>query len=399
MLCGGAAVSSEVAGWQRHDASWHCRHAAFAPARSLSRRSHSRRQRLQQNPSALMQMFKRGSGGGGVAFSKKELVQMGPLQISPMGFGTWAWGNQFLWGYSKDMDFELQEVFNFMVAHGINLFDTADSYGTGALNGRSEQLLGQFVREVPVSDAARSNVCIATKLAAYPWRLTSGQMVKACQGSLKRLGAEQAAIGQLHWSASRYAPFQERALWDGLIAIYEQGLVQAVGVSNYGPKQLEKIHRYLDDRGVPLASAQVQYSLLSKGPDQAATLELCRDLGIAVIAYSPLGLGMLTGKYSADELPKGPRGLLFRQILPGIAPLLHTMRQIATVRKKTVSQVAINWCICQGTVPIPGAKTMNQAKDNIGALGWRLTTNEVAALSAAADEAPTRMIQNVFQTK
>lgn len=324
---------------------------------------------------------------------------MGPLQVSPMGFGTWAWGNQFLWGYSKDMDSELQEVFNFMVSRGINLFDTADSYGTGALNGRSEELLGRFVREAPVSDAVRGNVCIATKLAAYPWRLTSGQMVKACRGSLQRLGAEQAAIGQLHWSASKYAPFQERALWDGLVAIYEQGLVQAVGVSNYGPKQLERIHRYLDDRGVPLASAQVQYSLLSKGADQGTTLELCRDLGIAVIAYSPLGLGMLTGKYNADDLPKGPRGLLFRQILPGIAPLLDTMQRIATTRGKTVPQVAINWCICQGTVPIPGAKTMKQAQDNVGALGWRLTSNEVSDLSAAADEAPTRMIQNVFQTK
>lgn len=380
-----------AADWQRRELNLQHRYRIRCHRRSSSHKT-----------SALLQLFRRGNGGstgGGVAFKKKDLVQMGPLKVSPMGFGTWAWGNKFLWDYDKSMDAELQRVFNFMVGRGINLFDTADSYGTGALNGRSEQLLGQFTKEAPVTEAVRGNICIATKLAAYPWRLTSGQMVKACRGSLNRLGAQQAAIGQLHWSASRYAPFQERALWDGLVAIYEQGLVQAVGVSNYGPKQLERIHRYLDDRGVPLASAQVQYSLLSKGPDQEATLELCRALGIAVIAYSPLGLGMLTGRYSGDEVPRGPRGVLFRQILPGIEALLDTMRRIAASRQKTVSQVAINWCICQGTVPIPGAKTMAQAEDNIGALGWRLTPNEITALSAAADEAPTRMIQNIFQTK
>lgn len=74
---------------------------------------------------------------------------MGPLQISPMGFGTWAWGNKFLWNYDESLDDELQSVFNFVVSRGINVFDTADSYGTGQLNGRSEILLGKFLREYP----------------------------------------------------------------------------------------------------------------------------------------------------------------------------------------------------------------------------------------------------------
>ena len=72
---------------------------------------------------------------------------MGPLSVSPMGFGTWAWGNQFLWGYQQSMDNELQQVFNLAVENGVNLFDTADSYGTGRLNGQSEKLLGRFIRE------------------------------------------------------------------------------------------------------------------------------------------------------------------------------------------------------------------------------------------------------------
>lgn len=72
---------------------------------------------------------------------------MGPLSVSPMGFGTWAWGNQLLWGYEESMDAELQQIFNLAVENGINLFDTADSYGTGRFNGQSEKLLGKFIGE------------------------------------------------------------------------------------------------------------------------------------------------------------------------------------------------------------------------------------------------------------
>ncbi|XP_022737646.1 pyridoxal reductase, chloroplastic-like [Durio zibethinus] len=75
--------------------------------------------------------------------------EMGPLTVSPMGFRTWAWGNHFIWGYQQSMDSELQQVFNLFVDNGINLFDTADSYGTGRLNGQSEKLLGKFIREFP----------------------------------------------------------------------------------------------------------------------------------------------------------------------------------------------------------------------------------------------------------
>eukprot|EP00850_Spirogloea_muscicola_P005622 SM000026S08871 [mRNA] locus=s26:275382:278066:+ [translate_table: standard] len=368
-----------------------------------------------------------------------------------MGLGTWSWGNQLLWGYSTAMDGELQAAFDAAVAAGVNLFDTADSYGTGRLNGRAELLLGRFIREYPGlqptcspdfgllgiqmhhdapipaprmlsctfqgvnpideppdlapgswstgSERVRQRVRVATKFAAYPWRLTTAQMVAACRGSLRRLGADKLAVGQLHWSAAKYAPLQERVLWDGLVAMYEQGLVEEVGVSNYGPKQMLRIHDYLRARGVPLASAQVQFSLISRGPEQMDVKAICDDLGIRLISYSPLGLGMLTGKYGGDQLPKGPRSLLFRQILPGLKPLLQTMQEIAAARGKSVPQVALNWCMRKGTIPIPGAKSLEQVKDNLGALGFRLNSGEVAALDDAADQIPRGMIQNIFQTK
>ncbi|XP_026660978.2 pyridoxal reductase, chloroplastic isoform X2 [Phoenix dactylifera] len=331
----------------------------------------------------------------GPLFWPWEKVKVGPLSVSPMGFGTWAWGNQLLWGYQEQMDGVLQETFNLALRNGITLFDTADSYGTGRLNGKSEKLLGKFIRSSNIQD----NIVIATKFAAYPWRLTSGQFVRACKSSLDRLQLEQIGIGQLHWSTANYAPLQELALWDGLVAMYEKGLVRAVGVSNYGPKQLIKIHNYLNSRGVPLCSAQVQFSLLSMGNDQLELKAVCDSLGIRLIAYSPLGLGMLTGKYTASNLPRGPRGFLFRQILPGLDLLLSSLKEIAQKRRKTMSQVAINWCICKGTIPIPGVKTVKQAEENLGSLGWRLNSDEIFELESAAKNSPKKMIQNIFQTR
>ncbi|KAH0436098.1 hypothetical protein IEQ34_026479 [Dendrobium chrysotoxum] len=335
----------------------------------------------------------------GPLFWPWEKIKIGPLSVSPMGFGTWAWGNQLLWGYQEEMDDSLQETFNLAVRNGITFFDTADSYGTGRFNGRSEMLLGKFIREYKGTNKVRDNIVIATKFAAYPWRLTSGQFLRACKSSLSRMQLDQIGIGQLHWSTANYAPLQELALWDGLVAMYEKGLVRAVGVSNYGPKQLLKIHDYLKSRGVPLCSAQIQFSLLSFGDDQMELKAVCDSLGIQLISYSPLGLGMLTGKYSASKLPRGPRAVLFRQILPRLDRLLDSLREIAQRRDKTMSQVAINWCICKGTIPIPGVKSVRQAEENLGSLGWRLSSDEISELESAARDCPGKMIQNIFQTQ
>lgn len=315
-----------------------------------------------------------------------------------MGCGTWAWGNRLLWGYDESMDKQLQEVFNFCVSNGVTLFDTGDSYGTGKLNGRSEQLLGKFSQEY--QGLNKENICIATKLAAYPWRLTRQSMVSACKASAQRLG-KNVDLVQMHWSTANYAPWQEWALLDGLADLYEQGLVKGVGLSNFGSQRLRKVYKKFAERGVPLATLQVQYSLLSTYPvTELGIKEVCDELGIKLIAYSPLALGLLTGKYlEKGSYPKGIRGLLFRQLLPGITPLTNCLRSIAESRNKTMSQVAINWCICKGTIPIPGAKSLEQATQNIGALSWQLDAGEVAELDNLAAKSDKKMVQNIFQTK
>mgnify|MGYP001250316958 CR=1 FL=1 len=302
-------------------------------------------------------------------------------------------------------------MFRACASGGAGLFDTGDSYGTGELEGQSEKLLGQFLRELP--EAEQQSVVLATKLAAYPTRLTRGSMVAALEASLARMGRERTELAQLHWSTAMYAPWQERPMWDGLGDMVERGLAGAVGVSNYGPRQLRRAHAHLAARGVPLATCQVQFSLLSDTRLQRETQEACEELGVALVAYSPLALGALSGAYSgtpeAGSAPtRVPKGALRRLLVPylvrGQRPLLAAMEAVAEERGKTVAQVAINWCLCQGrpgapVVPLVGARTPDQARENLGAAGWRLSAAEATELEAAARRGTARMTQNAFQSQ
>jgi len=318
------------------------------------------------------------------------------LKLPPMGCGTWAWGNRLLWGYRPDQDAELQRVFDVCVANGVTLFDTGDSYGTGKFNGRSETLLGQFAQHS--QSANRDALCLATKLAPYPWRLTRGAMLAAATASERRLG--RIDLVQLHWSTANYLPWQEGPLLEGLMDWYAAGRARGVGLSNFGPRRLRLVQRRFAARGIPIVSLQVQYSLLSTYPvTELGLKEVCDELGIQLIAYSPLALGLLTGKFSATNTPGGLRGWLCRQILPGARSLLGCLETIARDRQKTMAQVALNWCMAKGTIPIPGARTLAQAQQNLGALGWSLEAGEVLELDREAARVEKRMVQNSFQTR
>ncbi|MEM6614150.1 MAG: aldo/keto reductase [Cyanobacteria bacterium P01_C01_bin.72] len=323
--------------------------------------------------------------------STKELI------LPQMGCGTWAWGNRLLWGYDESMDDQLQSVFNLCVSNGITLFDTGDSYGTGKLNGQSEKLLGKF--EQAYTGENKERICLATKLAAYPWRLSAKSMVKAAKASMTRMG--RVDLAQMHWSTANYFPWQEEQLLDGLGDLYEQGLVKGIGLSNYGTQRLKRIHAKFSRRSIPIKTLQVQYSLLSTDPvTELGIKETCDELGIKLIAYSPLCLGILTGKYSdRSNYPGGLRGLLFKRLVPEAQPLLGCVKAIANHRSKTMAQVAINWCIAKGTIPIPGAKNITQAKDNIAAQDWLLDAGEVEELDRAAAKVDKPMVQNIFQTR
>ena len=175
---------------------------------------------------------------------------------------------------------------------------------------------------------------------------------------------------------------------DQLADAVEAGKIKAVGVSNYSAEQMREAHAALARRGIPLASNQVEYSLLHRQPEMDGVLDACRELGITLIAYSPLAWRHLTGKYSAQNRPGG----FFRRILPNfnrktldaIQPVIELLREIGERYSKTPSQVALRWLIENPIVlPIPGAKNGKQAMDNAGALTFSLTAEEVEALSQA----------------
>ncbi|MEB3334402.1 MAG: aldo/keto reductase [Cyanobacteriota bacterium] len=314
-----------------------------------------------------------------------------------IGVGTWAWGNQFLWGYDPGQDQEIQSAFVRAVALGLRFFDTADSYGTGRWDGRSETLLGRWCAELP--PALRAELVVATKLAPFPWRLGRRGFDRAFAASRHRLQGKLDRV-QLHWSTARYAPWQEMPLLEGLADRVLAGEVGQLGLSNLGPRRLRQVHDHLARRGVRLASLQVQFSLLA--PEAVAPgglAEVCRDLGVELIAYSPLALGWLAAiGREPRSIPSGPRGIVFRRLDRGAGAIREGVLRIAAAREVPAAAVALNWCRAHGAMPIPGLRHVSQVEVAAGALTWSLSPEERLELDQLAVANRVRMPTNPFQS-
>ena len=298
------------------------------------------------------------------------------LHISALGIGAWQWGDRFFWGYGQSYtDADLQAAFAETLSAGINFIDTAEIYGPWT----SERKLGEFIR----SSAMREKVVIATKFFPLPWRWRRGDLLRALRRSLKRLGLPQVDLYQTHWPSP---PVPVETWMEAMADAVGDGLTRSVGVSNYSADQMKRSRDTLARRGIPLASNQVEYSLLNRLPERNGVLATCRELGVTLIAYSPIAKGILSGKYTPGRPPPGLRAMRYnREYLTRIQPLIGLIKEIGEAHRKTPSQVALNWLICKGAVPIPGAKNIRQAQENAGALGWWLTEAEVAALDKASD--------------
>ncbi|MCM1981941.1 aldo/keto reductase [Lyngbya confervoides] len=312
------------------------------------------------------------------SLTSAQTVQLGPAgpTVPALGIGTWAWGDSLFWQYGKDYgEEEVRQAFQAAIAAGVNFFDTAEVYGLG----KSETLLGRFMQEQdqPVS--------VATKYFPVPWRFSARSVAQALSASLDRLQVTSIALYQIHWPFSFF--LSQRSLMQALAQEVQKGRIQAVGVSNYSAAQMRAAHRFLADQGVPLAVNQMQYSLLHRNIETNGVLAAARDLGVTILAYSPLAQGLLTGKYTADapKQPTGARSLSPKfqaSYLRRIEPLIQAMTDIGAKYDRTPAQVALNWLIAQGNlVPIPGAKNAKQAAQNAGALGWQLSPAEVAHLA------------------
>jgi aryl-alcohol dehydrogenase-like predicted oxidoreductase len=280
-----------------------------------------------------------------------------------------------MWSYgATHTDRDIHEAFRRSIEGGINFFDTAEVYG----KGRSEVLLGECLREMAPAGAGVP-VVVATKFAPWPLRLRRGTLVTALRASLARLGLRRVDLYQIHFPFSMVPV----AVWANALAdAMEAGLTRSVGVSNYSAAQMRRAHEVLSRRGIPLASNQVEYHLLNRRVERNGVLQSCRELGVALIAYSPLAKGLLTGKYTPENRPPGMRKYTVRSgRLSSIQPLLGLMRQVGQAHEgKSPAQVALNWLVCKGAVPIPGAKNAHQARENAAATGWRLDAAEIAAL-------------------
>jgi aryl-alcohol dehydrogenase-like predicted oxidoreductase len=255
---------------------------------------------------------------------------------------------------------------------GINLFDTAAMYSLGA----AERRLGELARGKDVVIATKYPSGLSFRVEDFP---------KELEATLARLGRGSIDLYQHHFPNNRLSIPK---LMDQVADAVEAGKVKTVGVSNYSAEQMREAHAALAKRGIPLASNQVEYSLLNRKPEVDGVLDACRELGITLIAYSPLAGGRLTGKYSAQNRASG----FFRRVLPqfsskaldAIQPVIKLLREIGDRYSKTPSQVAIRWLIQNPLVlPIPGAKNAKQAADNAGALSFSLTSEEVKMLDQA----------------
>jgi len=301
---------------------------------------------------------------------EKTKTNLSTITTEPLGIGTWAWGDRITWGFGSDYDEnDLAAAFKVCVDSGIHMFDTAEVYGSG----KSETILGRLLKTTKVQ------LKIATKFMPYPWRLSRNKFWKALDASLKRLDLKKVDLYQIHWP---FPPMPIEYWVDELIEAKKRDLVNEVGVSNYDLDQMTRAYERTMNQGVKLATNQVEYNLLNRKIEKSGVLKKAQELGIKIIAYSPLAQGMLTGKYNSNHGPTGSRRWKYNsQFLAKAKPLLDSLAKIGESRGgKTPSQVALNWVIQKGALPIPGAKTVKQAQENVGAINWKLTEKEVELL-------------------
>ena len=293
---------------------------------------------------------------------------LGPdLEVSRIGLGAWQFGTE-RWGYGSDFTREdAIAAIHASLEAGVNWIDTAEVYGDGESERIIAEALGDRIRDM----------VIATKVAGS--HLRYGDVLKAAEGSLRRLRRDWIDLYQLHWPNS-YVPLEETL--KALEELLTSGKIRYVGVSNFPPELTEPLRQALGDR---LVSNQVRYSLADRSIEKHI-LPYARRHGIAIIAFSPLGQGLLTGKYTRDSLPEDPiRGdhPLFRSPnVDRVFEVVAVLQELARKYERTPAQIALRWLIQQdGVVAIPGAKNAEQARDNAAAMDFSLTPEDWARLS------------------
>jgi len=303
------------------------------------------------------------------------------LEVSPVGLGCWQFseGKGLAGSYWPALP---QETANRIVAAslaaGVTWFDTAEAYGWG----RSEAALAAALQ---ASGKRNGDVVVATKW--WPAFRTARSIGHTVAERLTRLTPFGIDLHQVH---QPFALASVAAQMNAMADLVDAGRVRAVGVSNFTAAGMRAAHRALAARRIPLASNQVRYSLLDRRIETDGVLQAARELGVTIIAYSPLAQGILSGKFHREpgliRTRPGPRKWLpgFRRSgLERSRPLVTAVRDVAAARGAAPSQVALAWLLQihgEVVVVIPGASAEEQARENAGAAELRLSEVEKSRL-------------------
>jgi len=292
----------------------------------------------------------------------------GGPKVSAIGLGMWQAGGK-AWG-DDVRDVDSRKAMERAADLGINLVDTAEAYG----DGHSETVMARAIKEV-----GRDRVFIATKVGG--WHLRADDVRKACAGSLKRLGVRDIDLYQVHWP-DPWSQVPLRETMKALEELHRAGKIRNIGVSNFAVRDLKEARSHLSRADI--ASNQVLYNMLQRNVE-AEVLPYCRREGIAILAWSPLGKGILSGKYHNGKRPKdrvrSDEDLFKPSNVRATIPLIRELRRLAQAHGKTPAQVALAWLRRHPhVIPIPGAKRPSQAEENAGASGWSLSGRDIRTL-------------------
>ncbi len=310
---------------------------------------------------------------------KKRVLGKSNLEVSAIGFG--CMGLNFSYGRSLS-NAESVTLIRQAVERGENFFDTAEVYGPFT----NEEIVGEALKPV------REQVVIATK---FGFNIENGKMTgmnsrpaqirAVAEASLKRLGIEVIDLFYQH-RVDPNVPIEDVA--GAVKELIAEGKVRHFGLSEPAAATVRRAHAVQ-----PVTALQNEYSLWTRGPESNGIFEACEELGIGLVAYSPLGKGFLTGAMSADtKLGEND----FRKLLPRFTPeameknqaLIDLLKRIAGDRKVTPAQIALAWILAQKPwiVPIPGTTKLSRFEENIAAADLELTTGDLGAIKRALSD-------------
>jgi aryl-alcohol dehydrogenase-like predicted oxidoreductase len=315
----------------------------------------------------------------------KRMLGKTNIAVTPIGLGMMEFaGGGGLMGpvFPKISQEEKNATVKASLDGGINWFDTAELYGAGV----SEASLAAALKAAGKTD---QDVVVATKW--WPLFRSARNIPKTIEERIRFLDGYSIGLYMVH------QPFgfsSREAEMDEMAKLVKAGKIRSVGVSNFNPDQMRRAHRRLQEYGLPLAVNQVRYSLLDRSIEKNGILETAGELGVTIIAYTPLESGLLTGKYHKNPDLLKQKSFFWRARLSrGIEKsrkLVSVLEEIAARYNVTAAQVALNWVISvhgDRIVTIPGVTRASQARESAGAMKFTMSGDEMAQLDELSRKA------------